>query len=278
MCAIQKDLFGERTIVNNVKKKDTYSDFVDKFTLKKTTDDCYTPDAVYDIIIDYVSKRVDLSDKKIIRPFYPGMDYKKEDYPENGIVIDNPPFSILSGIIKYYTDRKIKYFLFAPHMTLFSNNADCTMIVCGADITYQNGAIVKTSFITNMFNDIKIIGDSKLYNELMYLNDKIKKNLPKYIYPDNTLTVSMCFKYIENGLDFEIMKKDVQHCRALDSQKLFNKSFFGGGFLVSDKVVELKNILDYSVNQNTNTVIWNLSDREKQIIKKMSDDKDYNPR
>lgn len=32
------------------KKTDTYDEFVDKFRVKKTTDDCYTPDNIYEVV------------------------------------------------------------------------------------------------------------------------------------------------------------------------------------------------------------------------------------
>lgn len=33
-----------------------YDDFVKKFQPKKTTDDCYTPEAVYDVVLDWVER------------------------------------------------------------------------------------------------------------------------------------------------------------------------------------------------------------------------------
>ena len=34
-----------------------YEGFVEKFKPKKTTDDCYTPQPIYDVILDYVVDR-----------------------------------------------------------------------------------------------------------------------------------------------------------------------------------------------------------------------------
>lgn len=82
----------------------------------------------------------------VVRPFYPGGDYESLVYPDNCVVIDNPPFSIVSQIVRFYLKRGIKFFLFAPHLTLFSADLDCTRIVCGAAIVYENGAKVNTSF------------------------------------------------------------------------------------------------------------------------------------
>ena len=59
----QKDLFGNSQIVfAEGKKKKTntlfeYDDFVDKFKDKKTTDDCYTPKAVFDVVLNYLKEK-----------------------------------------------------------------------------------------------------------------------------------------------------------------------------------------------------------------------------
>ena len=96
------DLFGNEQIQLIEKKKTSnktlftdYEGFVDKFEAKKTTDDCYTPNAVYDVILEFVKQNYNLKGIEIIRPFYPDGDYESIEYPKNCIVIDNPPFSIV---------------------------------------------------------------------------------------------------------------------------------------------------------------------------------------
>lgn len=39
---------------------ETYEEFVDKFKPKRTTDDCYTPEGIYDVVRDYVIEKYDL--------------------------------------------------------------------------------------------------------------------------------------------------------------------------------------------------------------------------
>ena len=69
------DLFGCEIIkpINGRSKKRNlftdYESFIDKFEVKKTTDDCYTPPEVYKIVLDYVAKKIDITEKVIIRPF-----------------------------------------------------------------------------------------------------------------------------------------------------------------------------------------------------------------
>ena len=51
---------------------DDYENFIDKFQKKTTTDDCYTPQNIYDAVKDYVITKYNLKGRKIVRAFYPG--------------------------------------------------------------------------------------------------------------------------------------------------------------------------------------------------------------
>ena len=81
----------------NKEKFEDYEGFVEKFKPKKTTDDCYTPETVYTAVANWCAKEYSLDKSNFVRPFYPGGDYKLFDY-SGKIVVDNPPFSILSQI------------------------------------------------------------------------------------------------------------------------------------------------------------------------------------
>ena len=67
---------------------ESYKEFVEKFKAKKTTDDCYTPENIYKVVCDWVVDKYNLSGMKIVRPFYPGGDYKNFDYSDDTVVID----------------------------------------------------------------------------------------------------------------------------------------------------------------------------------------------
>lgn len=127
-----------------------YDEFLDKFKPKLTTDDCYTPPEVFDIVLDFIDTKIGKIDRdKIIRPFKPGGDFEKEDYTGR-IVVDNPPFSIYAKVVRFYEERKIPFFLFAPALTALVQGADVTYILPAAAVEYENGAVVSTSFVTNM--------------------------------------------------------------------------------------------------------------------------------
>ena len=84
------------------KRQDDYEAFVAKFERKRTSDDCYTPPEVYDIVRGWLSEQVDLTGAQIVRPFWPDADYKQMEYPPECVVVDNPPFSIFAEIVRWY--------------------------------------------------------------------------------------------------------------------------------------------------------------------------------
>lgn len=255
---------------------DDYENFVDKFKTKKTTDDCYTPPEVYNCILRYVSEKCNIRGAEIVRPFYPGGDYENCEYPDGCIVVDNPPFSILSQIVRFYIEKDIKFFLFAPHMTLFSARVECCRIVVGASITYENGAIVKTSFMSNLFDDVMVMSDPFLYRELERINELKKVNLPRYNYPNSVLTVSSMQWCVERGVSMRFKKEDLYQIGRLDSQKPHKKSVFGSGFLLSEKAAAEKaaaekEAAEKEAAKKDNIIIWELSEREKEIIKSLGE-------
>jgi len=284
------DLFGNEEIrlcENTNSKPNLFSDyegFVDKFEVKKTTDDCYTPPEIYNIVLEYVSKNYNLEGKEIVRPFFPGGDYEAIEYKENSVVIDNPPFSIITKISRFYIEKNIPFFLFAPHLTLFSPDIDCTHIVVGGAVTYENKATVKTSFLSNMMGNAKVIGCPELYEKIKDFNDSNKVRLPKYEYPLNVLTVSHVSWCVERGIPIVMNKNEVVHIRELDSQKVHKKTLFGSGFLISEKAAAEKAAAEKAAAEKAaaekaaaekaaaekeNIIIWELSDRELEIIKNL---------
>jgi len=272
------DLFGNEFVCivppsGKLKEKtlfDDYDGFVDKFEAKKTTDDCYTPPDVYDLILKYVASIFELEDKKIIRPFLPNGDYINVNYSVDCVIIDNPPFSLLAEIVKFYNSQNIKFFLFAPHMTLLGYVPYCSCVVAGCDIVYDNGAKVKTSFLTNMFDETKVVTSSKLY--FAFKNLQIEKSKassrPVYKYPDTVCTVSSLSYFIQRGFDIEINNCDFEFIRRLDSQKQQKKGIFGSGLLLSEaKAKEAK------AKEASNGYVWELSEKEIKIVESLGNKK-----
>lgn len=260
-------------------KNENYDEFVEKFKPKKTTDDCYTPEIVYDAIKNYVNDNIfPLDGYNIVRPFYPGGDYENYDYKENDIVLDNPPFSILSKIIDFYTERNIKYWLFAPHLTLFQyKKRPCTMVVTDSSMMYANGANVNTDFVTNLYdNEIIVRCDGGLHEVIKEANERNlnKAVSPKYSYPDSVISAALIGKIADKGLTFEIKRKHTHPISSLDAQKNEKKSIFGGGLLLSSEAEMLVRRKAEEARRKAEEeaqpdYVFELSEREKEIIRRL---------
>ena len=258
-----------------------YQEFLKKFEAKKTTDDCYTPDNIYDAVRDWAAEKYEIGNAAIVRPFYPGGDYKSEKYPSGCVVIDNPPFSIISEICEWYTSKRINFFLFAPTLTLLGiMRGSANYVACGCGVVYENGASVNTSFVTNMGGN-KIVAAADLRE---ILDDENKKNLkklhrelPKYSYPDEVLTATMLCYMAAHGVSLEISERDAHFIRALDAQKASGKGLFGSGFLLSEKAAAEKAAAEKAAAEKAaaekvNTDIWELSEREWAIVRGLGND------
>lgn len=201
-------------------KTEEYEEFTEKFKPKLTTDDCYTPENIYQCVKDWVVSHYGLNGADVVRPFYPGGDYEAAEYPEGCVVIDNPPFFILSNICRFYLERNIRFFLFAPTLTLFSSAAGgCRYLPVGVAVTYENGASVNTSFVTNL-GDCKIETAPDLYAQIKAENDKNERllhaDLPNYVYPPEVVSVSVA-KLSKYGQHLRIKAEDAVFIRALDA-------------------------------------------------------------
>lgn len=249
---------------------ETYEEFVNKFKPKKTTDDCYTPPEIYSAIKDWAVEKYGLQGRKIRRPFWPGGDYESEIYGSDSIVIDNPPFSILSKIVRFYMQRGIPFFLFAPTRTLFSTaGGRCNYVVAGVSIVYENGATIPTSFVTNM-GEFKITSCPDLTAKLKGLQE-VKKELSRYNYPKNVISAAS-LQAVAPYIEIKI--KDAWFIRKMDGQG--DKTIFGSGFLISDNdadnVLQAKRAADEAKRaaDEAKRTIWELSEREKEIVTKLN--------
>ena len=246
------------------KDSEEYDAFLEKFKHKLTTDDVYTPENVYAALLTWARRHYDLGEAPIVRPFYPGGDYQNADYPDGCVVVDNPPFSILSEICAWYDEHSVRYLLFAPGLTLFSINAGRSRYLpIGLDILYTNGASIATSFVTSLGSwKIEICPD--LYAVLDAPNTENKRRattqLPKYEYPTNVCSVAIN-KLACYGQTLRIPESDAAFIRALDAQRDAGKAIYGGGFLLSEKAAAEKAAAEKAAAEK-----WHLSERELALI------------
>ena len=266
--------FEERMARGEISEEDEeYQEFLEKFKLKKTTDDCYTPAPVYDAVVRYVEETYELSRENFVRPFYPGGDYQREKYPEGCVVVDNPPFSIMSKILRFYDSKGIKFFLFAPTLTLFSSSSSagtCTALPCTLAVIYENGASVNTSFLTNLEpRSIRFRSAPKLQAMVQEGIDEftktLKKQLPKYSYPPHIITSSWVGALSRLGIEFSVPVAESEGISGLDSQKTAGKAIYGKGYIVSDAVKAEREKAEREKAER-----WTLSDRELAIIQRLN--------
>ena len=264
-----------------------YEAFTDKFKRKLTTDDCYTPENIYVAIKDWAVEHYGLGDAQILRPFFPGGDYEHADYPNGCVVIDNPPFSIISQICRFYMEHGIRFFLFAPALTLFTIAAGkCNYLPMSCRIAYENGAVVRTSFVTNL-GDWKIETVPDLWRRVDDLNTQNTREdaveLPGYTYPECVMT-SVLIAPTARYMALQVPPEDASFARALDSQAEQKKSVYGSCFLLSEKATAEKAAAEKAAAEKAAAekaaaekaaaekraqFIWELSDREKALVKSL---------
>lgn len=274
----QLDLFGEEVrpkakFVQGQVGKDDYGEFTEKFKAKLTTDDCYTPVEVYEAVLGWLREKVDIEGCNIVRPFWPGGDYEAYDYKEDDVVVDNPPFSILAGILRFYQGKGIRFFLFGPQLTLFSSSSSSlTYIPCACAVEYANGAKVNTGFISNLFGDVLAMSAPDLRKRIKEAQEKAKGDasvsLPRYEYPPEVLTSSMLGYLSTHGVEFKVMRDEVSPVllSALASQKAVGKAIFGKGWLISEKKAAEKKAAE-------KIIVWELSEAEREAVRRISLDK-----
>ncbi len=222
-----------------------YDEFIAKFKAGavKTTDDCYTPFEVYSEVVNHYINKYNINEADIVRPFYPGGDYQNlNQYNKNSVVVDNPPFSILAQIINFYQKNSIKFFLFAPHLMLFYNiNKGVCAVMVGVNITYENGAKIPTSYITNLDTQNAIKTAPELSKALNELNKKPSLK-PKINFPKNVISAAR-IKNI-NSVPFYIKKDE---CESIS--KVGDIQIFGGGLLINNNAL---NRLNEALNEALN--------------------------
>lgn len=258
---------------DNAEEDEEYQGFIDKFKIKKTTDDCYTPKPVYDAVRDWVVARYGLEGRPIVRPFYPGGDYAAMQYPTGCVVIDNPPFSILTEIVDFYLEKKIPFFLFSPALTVLntSNRDGVCAVIAQAEVVYENGAVVLTSFLTSM-DQMKIVVAPELHtiveeasHQAQHEAGKVAE-LPSYTYPMEVATSARLGWLAVHGTGLEISPTECMHIRALDMQKQQGKAIYGSGILLGHHASDRRAAAERAAAEQVSAYVWQLSEREQKII------------
>jgi len=272
-------------LFNESDSTEEYEAFTEKFKPKKTTDDCLTPPAIYEAVADFVAAEYSLNRADFVRPFYPGGDYEMYQYSENAVVVDNPPFSMLARIIRFYQRRGVKFFLFGPSLTLFSSAFGVAGVCCictDCTVTYDNGAKVNTAFVTNLEPGYIAKSSPRLQAAVEAAeNANRPAPLPHYCYPAEVITQPMLARLSKSGVEFGIAANEAVHVRHIDAQKAKGKTIYGAGLLVSQAQAKAQAEAQETAREETESraqrngwddadgIVWKLSAREKEFVKKL---------
>ena len=274
----QMTLFGDAETLKKVRKVHVnssgnpivfrdYASFVAKFTEQpKTTDDCYTPEDVYNAVVEYVGTITDMTGKCILRPFYPGGDYENAEYPDNGIVIDNPPFSMFTKIVRWYLANDVPFFLFGNGMTIMQIcKYGATAVITGASIKFHNSAEVRINYATNLLPGMMAVTAPTLAEAIKACPSQNQKaNLPKYKYPDNVISTSMLQTIANGGIEIGISRAASIAIGGLDNHPKGKGALFGDYILAAQAAAK-------AAAQAAARIPIQLSEREIKIISTLED-------
>ena len=250
---------------------DDYAAFVEKFKPKKTTDDCYTPENVYNAVASWVENEYGIDRARFVRPFWPGGSYETFDYPDDCVVVDNPPFSILTAICSFYRLHGIRFFLFAPAMSCFLRVDGLCAVCASASITYENGALVRTSFVTDLEPDYVARTAPDLFDAIDAANDenlkKQKKQVGKYEFPSHVITAAKLGWMSNHHTDLRIRRNECARIASLDAMDAAGKSgIFGGGYLLSERAAAERAAAERAAAERAAAERWQLSERELAMV------------
>ena len=134
-------------------------------------------------------------------------------------------------------EKGIKYFLFAPALMCIRPNIDDTIICANSDVIYSNGAIVKTSFVTNAANrefclitapELRKLLEAIFRKDRKIYGKENTKKLKTYISPKNTFS----------SRDISLISRTEFMIRRTESRavsKLGSIRTYGGAYLLSDR-------------------------------------------
>lgn len=254
------------------------SAFLEKFKAKRTSDDCLTPPNVYEAVRGWVFRRYGLApETPVVRPFWPGGDYEAADYPAGCVVLDNPPFSIVSRIVAFYQGRGVRFFLFAPYLTNLGigRGTGCGHVVAPWTVRYENGAEVPTSFVTNLDPETVAESAPDLLGAVRAADEANRaakvRTLPKYSYPPEVVTSAALGYIAEHGVPFRVRRGECAFLRKLDA--MGGRGIFGGGLLLSPRAAAERAAAERAAERAAGRAAaerWTLSERERLLSETLS--------
>ena len=234
-------------------KQMDYAAYVKKFlpNYVYTTDDTFTPPKVYQAVIDWLTMEGKTQGRRILRPFYPGGDFEAIDYQPGDFVVDNPPFSQMIRIVRFYQENKIDFFLFYDRRYSLSYLREgLTLIYINENIEFENGALIVPAFVSNVFDGAAVYS-SKTLNEMIKAG-QVEQTKPRNEYPDDVFSFTI-FEKIAKLKDYIIPHDKIARVKKLIDKNGRVWSPFGS-FRVKDPVLsqEMKEMKEIKDIKDTN--------------------------
>lgn len=88
-------------------RHEDYEGFVNKFKPKLTTDDCMTPEPIYDAVANWVAHQYGLSRENFVRPFWPGAGRETNIYGCGYLLSDAKAAELRAAELKLVTQRDV---------------------------------------------------------------------------------------------------------------------------------------------------------------------------
>lgn len=212
---------------------------------KRTSDDIMTPEANYEAVKNWAIDRFGLEGKRIVRPFWPGADYTTEEYDDDTIVIDNPPYSIERQIIRWYCQHNVRFFLYCNGLTAIhcyttkSETLPVGLVLVKDSIAF-NESMVNVGFVTNLLEPGQLLLSGTL-NDAISKSQKRMNRGKKRSYPEHIYTAAALGKLGRDGIDTMVqMNKYVTHTPD-------GRHIYGGGIRIDDDR-ELKRLMTHEAH------------------------------
>ena len=147
-------------------------------------------------------------------------------------------------------------------------------VFADANIEYENGAVVRTAFVTSYGGNIAETAPD-LSNAIDEVQRKLRaekaKQLPKYEYPSHVLTAAMLSKYAKRGVRLEVKPSECARVSRLDAQRGIGKAIYGGGLLLSDDAAKRhaaaeRAAAERAAAERDAALVFELSDRERGMV------------
>ena len=137
-------------------------------------------------------------------------------------------------------------------------------MICNENVTYANGAVVKTSFATNLDSENRVACYTDLNNAIHHANEQNKpkkEDLPVIKYPCCIVSSALLGK--TSRVDFAFRREDCEFITKLNDRKIF-----GNSFLLSDRAAADRAAADRAAARRT--IVQELDENAKAILKRLN--------